>query len=107
MDGDRNKVIESYAFSNSTNAEMVLGVNDKNLSYIELLLGTELTIRGNVVSSLSDSASFLPLMKRLEKAALERGGLTESEIFMEFQGLSGMEVDGYGDDEVVCKAEGI
>ena len=93
MEGDWNKVIESYAFSNSTNAEMVLGVNDKNLSYIELLLGTELMMRGNVVSSLSDSPSFLPLMKRLEKAALERGGLTESEIFMEFQALSGMEVD--------------
>ena len=108
MEGDRNKVIESYAFSDSTNAEMVLGVNDKNLSYIELLLGTELMMRGNVVSSLSDSPSFLPLMKRLEKAAIERGGLTESEIFMEFQALSGMEVDdGYADNEEVKISAGV
>ena len=107
MEGDRNKVIESYAFSNSTNAEMVLGVNDKNLSYIELLLGTELMMRGNVVSSLSDSPSFLPLMKRLEKAALERGGLTESEIFMEFQGLSGMEVEDCTDSEEVKISAGV
>ena len=108
MEGDRNKVIESYAFSNSTNAELVLGVNDKNLSYIELLLGTELMMRGNVVSALSDAENFIPLMKRLEKAALDRGGLTESEIFMEFQALSGMPVEeGMENDEEVKIVSGV
>ncbi len=93
MEGERKQLIQSYAFSSAESASRVLGVNDRNLSYLELLLGTELTSRGTVVSSLEESELFIPLMKRLENLSLERGCLTENEIFMEHQAAAGMAAD--------------
>ena len=86
-------VMDSYVFTPEA-AAAVLGPNDRNLSYLEALLGTDLSVRGTSVSSLSPSPAFVPLMKRLEKTAMKNGLLTEPEIFMEYQLLSDPEVAG-------------
>lgn len=75
---------ESYIFSNDL-IGAVLGSYDKNLSYLELILGTDLIVRGNSITAASPSPLFKELMARLEKAAKERGELSESEICMEAQ----------------------
>ena len=56
-------MIESYAFSSQEMAEKILGANDKNLSYIELLLGSELSLKGNIVTSNTEGSVFIPLFK--------------------------------------------
>ena len=61
-------VMESYVFSPQA-ASAVLGPNDSNLSYLEALLRTDLSVRGTSISSSSQSPVFIPLMKRLEKEA--------------------------------------
>lgn len=78
---------QTYAFRPDT-VQLVLGVNDANLPYLEMLMATDLSVRGTAVTASGDVPLFMPFMKRLEKAAEERGGLKEAEIFMEFQLLS-------------------
>lgn len=77
----------SYSFTPET-VQLVLGANDANLPYLEMLLSADLSLRGTAVSSDKDIPFFIPFMRRLEKAAKERGALKEAEIFMEFQYLS-------------------
>ncbi len=78
---------QSYVFK-PENVQFVLGANDSNLPYLEMLMATDLSVRGTSISSSDDVPLFLPFMKRLETAAQERGMLKEAEIFMEFQLLS-------------------
>lgn len=80
-------MIESYAFSSQESAERILGPNDRNLAYIELLLGTELTIRGNIATSVSSSEMFIPLFKRLEKDSAKKGSISEAEILMAYEDI--------------------
>lgn len=81
-------MIESYAFSSQELAEKILGVNDRNLSYIELLLGMELSIKGNVVSIAEGNGVFSPLFHLLEKEAKVKGSLSEAEIFMAYEDIA-------------------
>lgn len=78
---------QTYVFKDNTSA-LVLGSNDHNLSYLELILGADLAVRGNTITQYSSSLVFIPLMKRLEEIALERGELGEGEIYMEFVQIS-------------------
>ncbi len=78
---------QSYVFK-PDNVQLVLGANDSNLSYLEMLMASDISVRGTSISVSEDVPLFIPFMKRLEKAAEERGVLKESEIFMEFQLLS-------------------
>ncbi|MBQ0070329.1 MAG: PhoH family protein, partial [Spirochaetales bacterium] len=78
---------ETYVFENDS-VEMVLGPNDRNLSYLELILGSDLAVRGNALTAFKDTPAFVPLMKQLEKIARERGVLSEGEIYMELQNVS-------------------
>ena len=96
---------QSYVFK-SENACLVLGANDANLPYLEMLLATDLAVRGTSVSSSDDVPLFIPFMRRLEKAAQERGMLKEAEIFMEFQLLSEPAVMAEKDDSPVIVAAG-
>lgn len=77
---------ETYIFS-LENAELILGPNDRNLSYLELILGSDLTVKGNTLTLWRNNGAFLPLMKALENSAKERGALSEGEIYMEFQSV--------------------
>lgn len=78
---------ETYVFGDDS-AEMVLGPNDRNLSYLELILGSDLAVRGDSLTIFRNSNKFIPLMKRLEEKGRERGVLDEGEIYMEFQAVS-------------------
>lgn len=77
---------ETYIF-NEENAFLILGPNDRNLSYLELILGSDLTVKGNTLTLWRSNSAFIPLMKALEEAAEERGALGEGEIYMEFQSV--------------------
>ena len=80
---------ETYIF-NEENAELILGPNDRNLSYLELILGSDLTVKGNTLTLWRNNGAFIPLMKSLEKTAQERGALSEGEIYMEFQSVKSL-----------------
>ena len=75
----------SYAFQSQEAAERILGANDRNLSYIELLLGIELSLKGNIVQSTDTCSSLVPLFKRLEREAERKGSLSEAEILMAYE----------------------
>ncbi len=85
---------ETYVF-NDEKAELILGPNDRNLSYLELILGSDLTVRGNTLTLWRSNPLFIPLMKKLEETSSERGALGEGEIYMDFQSVK----DEYGEDE--------
>ncbi len=76
----------TYLFTRES-AALVLGANDRNLSYIEALLGVQISVRGTSVTADPAPEYFTSFMERLEKAASERGVLNEPEIYMEFQAL--------------------
>ena len=82
---------ETYVFGDDS-AESVLGPNDRNLSYLELILGSDMAVRGDSLTIFRNSPKFIPLMKRLEEKGRERGVLDEGEIYMEFQAIS-QEID--------------
>lgn len=81
---DEKIVAQTYIF-NDEKTELILGPNDRNLSYLELILGSDITVKGNTMTIWRNTPLFIPLMKRLEKASEERGPLGEGEIYMEFQ----------------------
>ncbi len=76
-------MIETYIFSYDM-GPLVLGPNDKNLSYLELLLGCDIYLKGNSLSADNPNKDLAVFLARLEKIASERGVLSESEIFMEY-----------------------
>lgn len=96
---------QSYVFK-PENVQLVLGANDSNLPYLEMLVSSDLALRGTMVSAAEDVPLFIPFMKRLEKAAEERGMLKEAEIFMEFQLLSEPSAADRYDDKPVIVAAG-
>ena len=96
---------QSYVFK-PENVQLVLGANDSNLPYLEMLVSSDLALRGTMVSAAEDVPLFIPFMKRLEKAAEERGMLKEAEIFMEFQLLSEPSAADRDDDKPVIVAAG-
>ncbi len=100
---DKQLTEETYVFSRD-GAERVLGPNDSNLPYLELLLGTELKGRGTAVISERASYAFPSFMKRLEDLALERGVLQEAEIFMVWQAVSEPEAEMEKDRLVIAAA---
>ena len=97
--------MESYVFSPQA-ASAVLGPNDSNLSYLEALLRTDLSVRGTSISSSSPSPVFIPLMKRLEKIAERNGTLAEPEIFMEYQLLSEPEAEIKAEERTFISVQG-
>lgn len=80
--------MQSVYFDDSQTMSWVLGINDRNVSYLEILLGSEIFVRGNSISS--DKPSFFSdFIDRLIKVAKQREcELSESEIFMEYQLLN-------------------
>ncbi len=89
---------ETYIFT-SDNAELILGPNDRYLAYLELILGSDITVKGNTITLWRNSSLFIPLMKRLEKISSERGALSEGEIYMEMQSVRDEEVEERKEEE--------
>ncbi len=81
----------SIDFDNEEQAERVCGINDRNLPYLEALLGCELFAKGNSLTySCSDTKSeqrVQKLLPRLQALAKMQDHISEAEIFMEYQGL--------------------
>lgn len=77
----------TYVFSQGK-AEVVLGPNDKNAAYLELLLGGEIYLKGNSILFGGSNDFFIPLMEKLEELSLKEEVIGESEIFMEFQSIT-------------------
>ncbi len=81
----------SIDFDNEEQAERVCGINDRNLPYMEALLGCELFAKGNRLTySCSDEKSehrLQRLLPRLQALAKMQDHISEAEIFMEYQGL--------------------
>lgn len=81
----------SIEFDNKEQAERVCGINDRNLPYMEALLGCELFAKGNRLSySCPEKTSgerIQRLLPRLIALAKDQEHISEAEIFMEYQGL--------------------
>lgn len=79
------------AFDNQEVMQKVCGAGDRNLPYLELLTGSEIVERGNILiiqhtdqEGLSQTEE---LISRLKIASKSRDSITEAEIFMEYQGM--------------------
>ncbi len=81
----------SVEFSSKEQMERVLGINDRNLPYLEALLGCDLFVKGISLSCLSKDEQitnrFLSLIARLQQLAEKQHYFSETEIFMEYQGM--------------------
>ena len=85
----------SVEFSSEEQMQRVLGINDRNLPYMEALLGCDLFIKGNVLTCLSKDEQinnrFISLLNRLKLLSDGQHFFSEVEIFMEYQSLKGDE----------------
>ncbi len=82
-------MISTVHFNTSQDMELILGSNDRNLPYLEILLFVELTVRGIQLTADGNGVFgrryFVHLMSQLPKRHDE---FSEAELFMEFQALS-------------------
>ncbi|AEV28212.1 phosphate starvation-inducible protein PhoH, predicted ATPase [Sphaerochaeta pleomorpha str. Grapes] len=69
----------------------VCGINDRNIPYMEMLLGCDLFVKGISLSYTGDNNTvgilFSSLLNRLKQLADKQILVSEAEIFMEFQSL--------------------
>jgi len=84
----------SIVFDESVQMQRVCGINDRNIPYLELLLGGELFVHGNTLTYESTpgnpeggDAFFTSLLIKLKDLASRMEDITEPEIFMEFQSV--------------------
>ena len=77
--------MRSVYFDDSKTMSWVLGINDRNTQYLEVLLSNEIYVKGNCISA-DGPDYFEEFISKLIKTAKERKEeLSESEIFMEYQ----------------------
>ena len=77
--------MRSVYFDDSKTMSWVLGINDRNTQYLEILLSNEIYVKGNCISA-DGPDYFEEFISKLIKTAKERKEeLSESEIFMEYQ----------------------
>jgi len=88
----------TIVFEEAAQMQRVCGANDRNIPYLELLLGCELYVHGNSLTcEFSEDREeqglkvFTRLIHRLKNLALTMEVITEPEIFMEFQALGSEE----------------
>ncbi len=84
----------TIVFDSPHQMSLVCGVNDRNISYLELLLAGEISVYGNsiIYTDTPDSPSgreelFSSLIERLKKKCETMEELSEPDIFMEYQEL--------------------
>ena len=87
----RVEMESSIDFDNEEQMERVCGINDRNLPYMEALLGCELFPKGiTLTCSCPDELSknrLQRLLQRLKELAKVQDHISEAEVFMEYQGL--------------------
>lgn len=78
-------------FDNQEQMEKLCGINDRNLPYLELLTGCDLSVKGTKLFASSTSQepieTLVALMGQLKKTVGDRDSLCEPEIFMEYQNI--------------------
>jgi phosphate starvation-inducible PhoH-like protein len=81
----------SIEFGTEEQIQRVLGINDRNLPYLEALFGCDLFVKGNTISIRTAEEQiadrFTMLCKRLDKLAERQHYFSEAEIFLEFQAV--------------------
>lgn len=81
----------SVVFPDEEQMQRVLGINDRNLPYMEALLGCDLFAKGTMLTCLSKDEQvgnrFISLLERLKQCSIHQHYFSEVEIFMEFQSL--------------------
>lgn len=81
----------SVQFGSEEQIQRVLGINDRNLPYLEALVGGDLFVKGNTLTMRSpDEAAigrFTLLANRLDRLAATQPYFSEAEIFLEFQAV--------------------
>jgi len=90
----------TIVFEQTEQMQRVCGINDRNLPYLELLLGGELFVHGNSITFEPEvdrpdggEAVFSTLILRLKVLSGRMEDITEPEIFMEFQALKSLSDD--------------
>lgn len=81
----------SVHFGSEERIQRVLGINDRNLPYLEALLGGDLYVKGNTLTIRSADETainrFTLLFNRLDRLAATQPYFSEAEIFLEFQAV--------------------
>ena len=81
----------SVHFGSEEQVQRVLGINDRNLPYLEALLGGDLYVKGNTLTIRSADETainrFTLLFNRLDRLAATQPYFSEAEIFLEFQAV--------------------
>ncbi|HZJ87921.1 MAG TPA: PhoH family protein [Sphaerochaeta sp.] len=81
----------SIQFGSEERIQRILGANDRNLPYLEALLGSDLFVKGNTLTiRCSDERTtnqFSLLCTRLNRLAKDQQYFSEAEIFLEFQAV--------------------
>lgn len=81
----------SVVFESEDLMRCVCGINDRNVPYLETLLGFDLFVKGNSMEFSGpdgeNAICFTSLLQRLKSMALRGQDITEPEIFMEYQAV--------------------
>jgi len=84
-DGSTGILIGSVRFSSDEEMEKVLGANDRNMPYLEAILGVDIYVKGNALSFDSPSEDAKNLFIKLIELSHERDvAIGEDDIFMEY-----------------------
>ncbi|MGD1822108.1 MAG: PhoH family protein [Pleomorphochaeta sp.] len=89
---DGQKMVKNIVVDDLSKLRVICGVNDRNLTYIEILLGIEILTKGNslFVEDFDEKKLiiFEALIKKLESLIVNNNQeISENEIFMEYQSL--------------------
>lgn len=81
----------SVQFDSEERIQRVLGINDRNVPYLETLLGGDLYVKGTTLTIRSADETaisrFSLLFNRLDRLAEHQSYFSEAEIFLEFQAI--------------------
>ncbi len=81
----------SVHFGSEEKIQRVLGINDRNVPYLEALLGGDLFVKGNTLTirGADDAMAnrFSLLFNRLDRLAEKQHYFSEAEIFLEYQAV--------------------
>lgn len=85
-------MVKNIIVSNLSKLRVICGVNDRNLTYIEILLGIEILTKGNSLFVEDDDEKklkiFESLIRKLELLIVnDSQEISENEIFMEYQSI--------------------
>ena len=64
--------MQSVYFDDSQTMSWVLGINDRNVNYLEILLGTVIYVRGNSVSAVEPFFFFTFFLRFTKSARIKR-----------------------------------